>query len=164
MSSAEPAPQKLTITHWLVIFVAAIGFLFDTYELLMLPLVAASALAELMDVPPDAPVIREWIGYIFWASALAGGGFGLVGGYLTDRYGRRRVLVLSILLYAFSACAAAFSTSPMMFLVLRCTTFMGVCIEFVAAVAWLAELFPNPRQREMVLGSTQVFSSFGGLL
>jgi MFS family permease len=87
-----------------------------------------------------------------------------VGGYLTDRYGRRRVLVLSIFLYAFSACAAAFSTSPMMFLVLRCTTFMGVCIEFVAAVAWLAELFPNPRQREMVLGSTQVFSSFGGLL
>ena len=36
--------------------------------------------------------------------------------------------------------------------------------EFVAAVAWLAELFPNPRQREKVLGYTQAFSSIGGLL
>ena len=47
---------------------------------------------------------------------------------------------------------------------LRCTTFVGVCLEFVAAVAWLAELFPNPHQRETVLGYTQAFSSLGGLL
>jgi hypothetical protein len=42
--------------------------------------------------------------------------------------------------------------------------FIGVCVEFVAAVAWLAELFPEPRQREKVLGYTQAFSSIGGLL
>jgi MFS family permease len=51
-----------------------------------------------------------------------------------------------------------------MLLVLRCTTFIGVCVEFVAAVAWLAELFPEPKQRERVLGYTQFFSSFGGIL
>ena len=36
--------------------------------------------------------------------------------------------------------------------------------EFVAAVAWLAELFPEPRRREAVLGTTQAFSSLGGLM
>jgi len=46
----------------------------------------------------------------------------------------------------------------------RCLVFIGVCVEFVAAVAWLAELFPNRDQREKVLGYTQAFSSFGGLL
>jgi hypothetical protein len=51
-----------------------------------------------------------------------------------------------------------------MLLFLRCTTFIGVCVEFVAAVAWLAELFPEPKQREAVLGYTQAFSSVGGLL
>jgi len=51
-----------------------------------------------------------------------------------------------------------------MLLFFRCTTFIGVCVEFVAAVAWLAELFPNPQQREKVLGYTQAFSSIGGLL
>ena len=51
-----------------------------------------------------------------------------------------------------------------MLLFFRCTTFIGVCVEFVAAVAWLAELFPDPKQRETVLGYTQAFSSIGGLL
>jgi MFS family permease len=49
-------------------------------------------------------------------------------------------------------------------LVFRTTTFVGVCVEFVAAVAWLAELFPHPKRREAVLGYTQAFSSVGGLL
>ena len=42
--------------------------------------------------------------------------------------------------------------------------FIGVCVEFVAAVAWLAELFEDPRRRERVIGYTQAFSSFGGFL
>ncbi|MCI0458071.1 MAG: MFS transporter [Gemmataceae bacterium] len=144
---------------------AALGFAFDIYELLMMPLIARPALAQLLGVPETDQAVRNWTGYIFWASAMSGGFFGLIGGYLTDRYGRRRVLVWSILLYAFSALAAGlFTTSAPMLLVLRCTTFIGVCVEFVAAVAWLAELFPNPRQRELVLGWTQAFSSGGGLL
>jgi MFS family permease len=162
------APQRLTPIQWTIVSVAALGFAFDIYELLMMPLIARPALAELLQVNPDTDsghnAILRWTGYIMWGSALSGGTFGLLGGYLTDRLGRRRVLVWSILLYAFSALAAGFSTSPAMLLILRCTTFIGVCVEFVAAVAWLAELFPNPRQREAVLGYTQAFSSVGGLL
>jgi MFS family permease len=101
---------------------------------------------------------------MFYVPAVFGGLFGLLGGYLTDRLGRRRVLTWSILLYAFSAFAAGFSTNLWMLLFFRTTTFVGVCIEFVAAVAWLAELFDNPTQREKVLGYTQAFSSIGGLL
>jgi hypothetical protein len=37
-------------------------------------------------------------------------------------------------------------------------------VEFVAAVAWLAELFPEPMRREKVIGYTQAFSSLGGLM
>src|SRR5207237_5923208 len=102
--------------------------------------------------------------HILWAGAVSGGVFGLIGGWLTDRFGRKRVLVWSIFLYALSPLAAAFCKSAEALLALRCTTFIGVCVEFVAAVAWLAELFPNPRQREKVLGFTQAFSSVGGLL
>ena len=79
---------------------------------------------------------------------MAGGIFGLLGGYLTDLFGRRSVLTWSILLYAVSAFAAGFSTSVGWLLFWRCCTFVGVCVEFVAAVAWLLELFPNPKQRE----------------
>ncbi|MCY4585653.1 MAG: MFS transporter [Bryobacterales bacterium] len=130
----------------------------------MLPLIVRPALLELADVRPGTPEFNQWVGMLFYIPAVCGGIFGLLGGYLTDRLGRRRVLVWSILLYAFSACAAGFVTSPEWLLVFRCTTFIGVCVEFVAAVAWLAELFPDPKQREGVLGYTQAFSSIGGLL
>src|SRR5438105_11800552 len=123
----------------------------------MLPLVAPLALVQLGGLQPGSGQFGMWRGLLFWVPAMAGGVFGLLGGYLTDRLGRRRVLTWSILVYALSAFAAGFSTSMPMLLVLRSTTFIGVCVEFVAAVAWLAELFPNHEQREKALGSTQAF-------
>ena len=39
-----------------------------------------------------------------------------------------------------------------------------MCVEFVAAVAWLAELFTDPKQREAVIGYTQAFGSIGGVM
>jgi MFS family permease len=155
---------RLTPTQWLICVIAAIGFAFDIYELLMLPLIVGPALSELLNATPGSPLFNQWVGRLFYIPAFAGGVFGLLGGYLTDRFGRRRVLTYSILLYAFSAFAAGFSTNIYMLLFFRCTTFIGVCVEFVAAVAWLAELFPVPQQRERVLGYTQAFSSIGGLL
>lgn len=156
--------RGLTPTQWLICVVAALGFAFDIYELLMLPLIVRPALMELGGIRPGTPEFNNWVGLLFYVPAVAGGIFGMVGGYLTDRLGRRRILVWSILLYAFSAMAAGYASSLPMLLVLRCTTFIGVCVEFVAAVAWLAELFPDPKRREAVLGYTQGFSSLGGLL
>ena len=159
-----PGSSKFTFVQWTVCVIASIGFAFDIYELLMLPLILRPALLELVGAKPGTPEFESWVGILFFAPAVAGGLFGLLGGYLTDLWGRRRVLVGSILLYAFSACAAGFATSIEMLVFLRCTTFIGVCVEFVAAVAWLAELFPEPKRREAVLGYTQAFSSLGGLL
>ncbi len=154
----------LTGIQWVICSVAALGFAFDIYELLMLPLILRPALTELGKVQLGTPEYGYWRDMLIYLPALCGGVFGLLGGYLTDRLGRRRVLVWSILLYAFSALAAGFTTSLPWLVFFRCTTFVGVCVEFVAAVAWLAELFPIPRQREAVLGYTQAFSSLGGLL
>ncbi len=171
--TAPPASNTMSSVQWLICAIAAIGFAFDIYELLMLPLIVKPALASLGGLGPDgvAPLLApgsegyvKWARMLFFVPALAGGVFGLLGGYLTDRLGRRRVLTFSILLYAFSACAAGFAQTLPQLLVCRCLVFIGVCVEFVAAVAWLAELFPDHRQREKVLGYTQAFSSFGGLL
>lgn len=175
--------ERLTTTQWLICTIAAIGFAFDIYELLMLPLIIKPAIASLsaplvdelvrggMSRPeamalwvPGGERYVEWARTLFFVPALAGGVFGLLGGYLTDRLGRRRVLTFSILLYAFSAMAAGFATTLPQLLFFRCLVFIGVCVEFVAAVAWLAELFPERNQREKVLGYTQAFSSLGGLL
>ena len=155
---------RLTPIQWLICVIAVIGFAFDTYELLMLPLIIRPALEGLGGLTFGSPAYNQWRDLFFYVPAISGGLFGLIGGYLTDRLGRRRVLTWSILVYAFSAFAAGFATSLPVLLFLRCTTFIGVCVEFVAAVAWLAELFSHPKQREKVLGYTQAFSSLGGVM
>ena len=82
MSSPAPGPAAVAlITRALVLAVAAIGFLFDTYELLMLPVIARPALSELLQVPANNPLIREWVGWMLWSAAVCGGVFGLLGGF-----------------------------------------------------------------------------------
>lgn len=164
MNSSPQGGSRLDRTAWLICIIASIGFAFDIYELLMLPLIVGPALQELLGAAPGTPEFQTWVGRLFYIPAVAGGIFGLLGGYLTDRLGRRRVLTWSIFLYAFSAFGAGFSTSVWMLLVFRCLVFVGVCVEFVAAVAWLAELFSDPKRREKVLGYTQAFSSIGGFM
>ena len=164
MNPSESRPAKLTLTAWLVLIIASIGFLFDTYELLMTPLVAAPAIAELLKVPLNNPIVTDWVGRLLWISALCGGVFGLLGGWLVDKLGRKTVMALSIFLYSFSPFFAAYSTSLLMFVFFRSTTFIGVCVEFVAAITWLAEIFEDRRQKERWLGITQAFASLGGVL
>ncbi len=156
--------QRFTLTHWLICIIASIGFAFDIYELLMLPLIIKPALLSLGNLQPGSADYIYWARLLFFIPAVCGGVFGLLGGWLTDRLGRRRVLTWSILVYAFGACAAGFASNLTQLLICRCFVFTGVCVEFVAAVAWLAELFPDKRQKEKVLGYTQAFSSLGGLM
>lgn len=160
-----PTPSaRLTPLQWLICAIAALGFAFDIYEVLMAPLVVGPAIGELTGFKPGTPDFNFWVGMFFWVPALVGGAFGLLGGYLTDRFGRRSVLTWSILIYAFSAMAAGFATNIEVLLFLRSTTYIGVFVEFVAAVAWIAEIFPDAKQRERALGFTQAFSSIGGAM
>jgi MFS family permease len=160
---AETQRPTFTATQWLIIVIASIGFLFDTYELLMTPLVAAPAIAELLKVPLNNPLVTDWVGRLLWIAALCGGVFGLLGGWLVDRFGRKTVMAVSIFVYSLSPFCAAYSTTLPMFVFFRSTTFIGVCVEFVAAITWLSEVFEDRRQREKWLGITQAFASLGGV-
>jgi MFS family permease len=172
VSSPLPASSGLgRTTRVLVLTVAAIGFLFDTYELLMFPVIGSNAIAELeYHKPytslsaPEVDGVRLWSGRMLWIAALSGGAFGLLGGLLIDRLGRKTIMIASILAYSVSPLAAAFSTQLWQLILFRCTTFIGVCVELVAAVTWLAELFEDKRTRELAIGWTLATASLGGIL
>jgi MFS family permease len=164
LSTALSKFRRLTFIDWVICGVACIGFAFDTYELLVLTVTVQPALSEFLAAKPGSAEFNRWIGLMFYVPAIAGGIFGLLGGYLIDRFGRRPILFWSILLFCFSALATAYSSSAQQLLLYRCITFVGVSVEFVAATAWLAELFPERDQRETILGSTQIFASTGGIL
>src|SRR5688572_15293949 len=113
MPDETPAPP-LTPTQWLICAMAAIGFAFDIYEILVMPLILESAVTQLTGHPfsSEPGPYKNWANALLFAPLVLGGIFGLIGGYLTDLLGRRRVLVWSILLYAVSAVCAGFSTNP----------------------------------------------------
>jgi len=163
MSAAGP-PAFSNPAKWTICAVAALGFLFDIYVVLVGPLTLQPALIELANLKPGTPDYLDWAGYLLWIPPLVGGFCGLWGGYLADRFGRRRILTYSILVYAFSATASGLAPGVQSLLLFRTLSLAGTCIEFVAAVAWLAEIFPDPKTREAVLGYTQAFSSLGGVL
>ena len=100
------ADGRLSFTGWLVCAIAAIGFAFDIYELLMLPLIIKPAIQELSKPEiaglvaggiSQADATALWIpggkSYVGWARtlffvpAIAGGVFGLLGGYLVRNQG-----------------------------------------------------------------------------
>src|SRR5436190_23559569 len=138
---------SFTRTQWLIIIVASIGFLFDTYILLMTPLVGPPAIAEFLKVPVSDPQVSAWMGKLLWMSALSGGIFGLLGGWLIDKFGRKTVMAAGIFLYSFSPVAGAYCNSLELFVAFRCASFIGVCVEFVAAITWLAEVFEDCKVR-----------------
>lgn len=165
---AEPQTKawftRLSPKQWLIFAVGGIGFAFDTYVLLILSLVVQPALSEVLSAKPGTPIFNMWVGRLFYIPAVCGGVFGLLGGYLIDRLGRRRLMFWSIVFYGLVTAATALATSPAQLLVYRCMAFVGVSIAFVSTLAWLAELFTEREEREGVVGYAQAFGSTGGLL
>jgi MFS family permease len=139
---------RLTATQWLVCAVASLGFLFDLYEFLVMPLIVRPLLADLGHLKPGTPAFNLWVGLLFFIPTAIGGVFGLLGGYLIDLLGRRRVLVWSIVVYACSAWAASYATSLHQIMFFRCVTVAGVCVEYEKSSASHVMAATPTRSRE----------------
>ena len=161
VARSQSARRGFTAVEWTVCIVACIGFAFDGYELILMSITVRPALLSL-GVPAGSASFNRWVGLLLYVPIATAGLSGLIGGYLTDRFGR--LVVWSMLLYSVSTAAAAAATSLPALLVWRCLTLTGVGLEFVAALAWLAELFPDARRQKLVIGYSQVWSGAGNFL
>ena len=65
--------KSLTPVQWLICVVAAVGFAFDIYALLVLPLIVQPALLEIGGFKLGSPQFNDWTGYLFYVPAIAGG-------------------------------------------------------------------------------------------
>ena len=72
MMATAPAPQRMSFVQVLICTIAAIGFAFDIYELLMLPLIAGPALSELGGLKPGSSEFQHWVGILFFVPAFGG--------------------------------------------------------------------------------------------
>ena len=140
-------PQKwytsVTRYQWLVLTIASLGWVFDTFEGQLFNLTRGAMLADILGVQPGDPEAKRW-GDIFLAIFLAGGTFGgLLFGSLGDKFGRKPIMVLTILFYSIFSGLTYFATELWHVGVLRFLVAMGVGGEWAVAAALVAEIFPK---------------------
>lgn len=154
--------RGVTRFQWFVFAVASGAWLFDNLDQRLFSLARIPALTDLMG--PDAAGLEvQAFAKVATALFLIGWGIGgLTFGALGDRFGRVRLLSISILLYSVCTGLTAICQSHWQFAVLRLATGIGIGGVFGLAVAILAETVSGGARLAM-LALFQVFSTVGNI-
>lgn len=146
---------------------ALLGWLFDGLEMGLFPLVARPALLELLTREygraPDSSQLDTWVGIInalFLVGAATGG---VLFGWLGDRFGRVKSMMLSVLTYALVSGACGFATAAWQVGALRFIASLGMGGEWSLGVALINELWPD-RSRAFLAGLMGAAGNVGYLL
>ncbi len=127
--------------QWLVLIIASAGWVFDVYEGQIFNITRQDMLMEILD--GDVNAVKRYGDY-FLGIFLAGGTFGgLLFGSLADRYGRRSMMIITILFYSIFSGLTYFVDSLWQVAALRFLVAMGVGGEWAVAASLVAEVFPT---------------------
>jgi MFS family permease len=164
---AAPERQSATRYQWLVLFVAWLGWVFDSMDSTIYALKLHPALHDLLMTPsggaPSAEAIG-WYGGIVFSIFLIGWALGgVLFGVLADRFGRTRTLVITILIYAVFTGLAALSKTWWELAAYRFLTALGIGGEWAAGAALVAEVWPE-RKRAQAAGLLQSAWAAGFLM
>ena len=141
--------------------VASAAWFFDCLDQRLFSLARIPALTALMHgaTPGDIQAAGKQVTAIF----LTGWGVGgLIFGALGDRYGRAKMLTITVLLYSACTGLSFFSHTWWDFALFRFLTGVGVGGVFGLAVALIAETVPDGA-RTGALGTLQVLSTIGNV-
>jgi MFS family permease len=151
--------QEMTGHHWWVLLVATLGWLFDSMDQRLFVLARTPALRQLLPQATEAEV-TSYAGYATTIFILGWATGGLVFGLFGDRWGRTRIMMLTILLYSLFTGLSALATGWLDFALYRFLCGMGIGGEYAAGVALIAEVMPD-RARPYCLGLLQGLSALG---
>ena len=152
--------------RWMALLAALLGWMFDGFELGLLPLVARPALNDLLAdavKTSGAGFIDVWEG-VWTAGFLVGMSTGgVVFGWLGDRIGRVRAMTLSVFVYSIFSGVCAFSQTAEQFFLFRFIAALGMGGEWSLGVALVMEMWPN-RSRALLSGLIGAAANVGFLL
>src|SRR5438093_13424693 len=96
--------ERLSRAHFVILAMAWAGWLFDFYDLVLYSFIYSFVGADLGITRADHAVV---MGVSLGATAVGG----LIFGFLADRFGRRTVLQVTILVYSAGALLCGFAVS-----------------------------------------------------
>ncbi|MEM1068352.1 MAG: MFS transporter [Planctomycetota bacterium] len=156
--------QGITNYQWLVLVIASLGWVFDVFEGQIFVASMRDAMPALLDgVEADNDRVLRWNNIAFGFFLLGGAVGGVFFGVVSDRIGRSKTMVLTILFYSVFTCVSAFAQAPWQMVLLRFLVAMGVGGEWAVASAMVAEVMPT-RSRPMMGSIFHASSVFGTLL
>ncbi len=131
----------VTRYQWLILIIACAGWVFDVYEGQIFNITRSDMLLEVLD--GDEAAAKSW-GDNFLAIFLAGGTIGgLLFGSLADRWGRRPIMIATILMYSVFSGMTYFANDIYVIGVLRFLVALGIGGEWAVAASLVAEVFPK---------------------
>ncbi|MFO0813369.1 MAG: MFS transporter [Gemmatales bacterium] len=160
MPATKPWWHEMTRYHWFVFLVAAVGWLADCMDQQLFVLTRNDALAELMGLAANDPLVSKAGGNATTIFLMGWAVGGLIFGVMGDRIGRVRTMLLTIILYSVFTGISIFATGIWDYSLYRFLTGLGVGGEFAVGVALVAEVMPD-RARPYTLGLLQAFSAVG---
>ncbi|GAB7538181.1 MFS transporter [Burkholderia sp. 22PA0106] len=132
----------LTAMHWRTLFGSFLGWIFDGYEA-MAPILVMAPLLHSVLTPSQAGNAAVYAGGVLGIALVGWGVGGLIGGVAADYFGRKRVMLASVLLYALFSGATAFAHSFEMLGAMRFLTGIAMGGEWSTGIALVSESWPD---------------------
>jgi EmrB/QacA subfamily drug resistance transporter len=151
--AADPATGRTQHLGWalVVISVAQLMVVLDgTITNIALPYIGA-----------DLGIEQANLSWIVTGYALAFGGLLLLGGRLGDLYGRRRVFMIGLVLFALASLVGGVAQSEAMLLASRGLQGLGAALASPAALALITTTFPAGPQRNRAFAVYAAMSGAG---
>ena len=162
VEAAKRTPTPLNRQQILGFWSAWSGWLLDGMDSVIYALVMAPALNELLPKSgiEATPANVGFVGSVLFAFFLVGWGLAFIWGPLGDKFGRAKVLGLTIVVYSVFTGAAALSQNVWQIGFFRFVAGIGIGGEWALAGTYVAEAWPEDR-RKMGAGYLQTGYYFG---
>ncbi|KFL92454.1 Niacin transporter NiaP [Acetobacter malorum] len=144
---------KLNIFHYRIFFIGGSGYFFDAMDVASISFILPVLKTQwhLSNVQLGAIGSATFVGYIIGA---------LSAGTFADRYGRKNIMIVGLILYCLSAFFCALSGSFYQMLAARCFGGLGIGTESVIIAPFLTEFVPQ-KYRGRFAGGMSGFISLG---
>ena len=146
----------LTRYQWVVFVAAWLGWGFDVFDGLLFNFVAPFCVPRLLGVAPGDPAVTATTGMITALLLVGWATGGILFGWVTDRLGRSRTLLITMLLYSVATAACALAPNIWVLAAFRFVASLGIGGEWAAGASLVAEVFPENRR---IAGGALLYTS-----
>jgi EmrB/QacA subfamily drug resistance transporter len=156
MSQVPPAtPTAADPRRW-----KALAFLGLIQFMLILDVTVVNV--ALPDIKTDLGFTQSGLSWVVNGYVLMAGGLLLLGGRLADVFGRKRLFLIGVGIFAIASATCGFAANPEMLVISRFVQGIGEALAAPASLGLIAVLFPDPLERMKALGIWGGIAGLGG--